>query len=330
MNAINDAHQWSVMLADSAAPTDDMLRDLAAKGYTFDIKWDGVRALAVVDNGRLTLRNRKGEDFTFRYPELVASFAQKFAGESCVLDGEVLIFDPQTGVPRFTLTSRRAFGPGRTADIARMAETLPATYVAFDALAYGAADMRRVQQVQRFDLLDTLLPNAAGPSRIHRSIRDDDGVRLMEAVRKMQGEGLIAKRLSATYRAGRRSDWIKVKPTHTITVVTIPCPKPKTCDCSGKGWRSDYFGALHIAVLDGDKVIDVGKVGSGFAVADLTLLDPFVKQGHELLIDVEYQERQPDSGVLRFPRYKGVRWDVDRSAASVQQFDRETAGTPSG
>lgn len=317
-----DAQKWSVMLANVAPPTDDTLRDLANQGYTFDIKWDGVRALAVIDNGLLTLRNRKGEDFTFRYPELSNHVREHFAGKTCVLDGEVMIFDPQTGVPRFTLTSRRAFGPGRVADINRMAAALPATFVAFDCLAHDGGDMRGVEQEVRLMAMSNVLRGRTGP-RFQESIRNHDGVALMQVVKAQNLEGLIAKRLKSAYRAGRRNDWLKIKPTHTITCITIPCPEPRTCDCSGKGWRADYFGALHIAVIGPDgSLIDVGKVGSGFAVADLTLLEPFVKADQELLIEVEYQERQPDSGVLRFPRYKGVRWDVDRSAASAEQFDR--------
>lgn len=306
-------HDWRVMLADTARADDETLTDLASKGYTFDVKWDGVRGLAIVENGRLTLRNRKGEDFTYRYPEIAEAFAERFAGVDCVLDGEVLIFDPQTGVPRFTLTSRRSFGPGRTHDIARMAKALPATFCAFDALAFQGIDIRDQPQHARLGALGSILLGKQG-SRIHQSITDPDGVALMEAVKKMQGEGLIAKKLTAPYRAGRRSDWVKIKPTHTITCLVTGWEP-------GEGWRSDTFGALTIAVLDGERIVDVGKVGSGFRIADLELLDPFVKNGHGVLVEVEYQERQPDTGVLRFPRFKGVRWDVDREAASITQFD---------
>ena len=315
------------MLADSARTDADTLADLQRRGYTFDIKWDGVRALVIIENGVLTLRNRKGDDFTYRYPELAAAVAQEFAGVNYVLDGEVLIFDPQTGVPRFTLTSRRAFGPGRVADIKRMSEALPATLVVFDLLAKDGTDMRSMGLGGRLNVLDMIQHRLSTP-RLQRSIRGNDPAVMMSLVESQSLEGLIAKRLEAPYRAGRRSDWLKIKPTHTITCITIPCPKPRTCDCSGKGWRQDYFGALHIAVIGADgQPIDVGKVGSGFSVDDLTLLDPFVQKGEELLIEVEYQERQPDSGVLRFPRYKGVRWDVDRTAASVEQFDRTPSAT---
>lgn len=313
------------MLADTAPCEDETLERLARTGYTFDVKWDGVRALAIVEDGVLTLRNRKGEDFTYRYPELAEAFADKFAGRSLVLDGEVLIFDPETGVPKFVLTSRRAFGKGRATDIARMAAALPATFVAFDLLSKDSigGDIRDRSQGSRLDSLSALMATRCGP-RIQQSIRDNDGVRLMQIVRAQSLEGLIAKKLSATYRHGRRSDWLKIKPTHTVTCFVTGWEP-------GEGTRSDTFGALRIAVFaDDGSEVNVGKVGSGFAFKDLDILDPFVKAGHELLIEVEYQERQPDTGVLRFPRFKGVRWDVDRSAASVSQFDPAGQKLPTG
>lgn len=330
---VSGARSWPVMLAESAPATEDAVHALDATGpHVYDTKWDGVRCLAVIEDGEITLHARSGEDITYRFPEVVVAMRAAFAGQSLVLDGEVIIFDPQTNVPMFKWLGHRKVSRARSRDIARWAVSHPATYVAFDVLAAGdpIEDCRALPQRARLELLDALVPSNA---RLTRSLRSDNGCALLQVVQERKLEGIIAKDLKAPYRAGRRSAWKKMKPTHRVSCLVLGVEK-------GEGWRADYFGALRIYVTDDAGLVDLGKVGSGFTVADLTLLDPFVgvirplnprgntpeavlAAGRAFIVDVEYQERQPDSGVLRFPVFKGVRWDLTADATTVNQFDRE-------
>ena len=306
-------------LATAGPATDEQARYLAGNGYVFDMKWDGVRAIAVVQD-TVKLLNRKGEDFAYRYPEvcrgLLALYQQhaKAASDVLVLDGEIVCFDPLTGRPQFGLTGQRSFGPGRLRDIEAAALRTPGTFIAFDVLAWGG-DMRNWTQAARFEMLDSLIPATMGPdARVVRSIRGTDGVLMLNVVREQRLEGLIAKDLRAPYKAGRRSSWIKMKPTRTCTALVVGWEP-------GEGKRADTFGALHLAVLsEAGERVDIGKVGTGFSDAELAAIDPFVRAGQEFLVEVEYLDRQPKTGVLRFPVFLGVRWDIDRDAASVAQL----------
>lgn len=296
------------MLAASGPATEQAATHLQSHGYIFDLKWDGVRCLLVKDAQGVAMLNRKGEDFAYRYPEIVSAAEDQLP--YCVLDGEVVIFD-NAGKPAFGLTGQRALSPKRAKDIARMAQIRPATFVGFDCLAVEK-DIRHLPQNYRLSNLDSVL--SKNTERIVKSIRMSDGAAMLRAVKQMGVEGVIAKNPDAPYRAGRLANtWIKMKPTKTVTALVTGWEP-------GEGWRSDTFGALHLAVLDGSSLVNIGKVGSGFSVADLATLDAFVKGGHELLVEVEYLERQPGTGVLRFPVYRGVRFDLDREAASVTQF----------
>ena len=311
------------MLASPGPATDENARHLASQGYVFDMKWDGVRAIAVVDGDHVRLLNRKGEDFAFRYPEVCGGLVKLHKrtrvsnADSLVLDGEIVIFDPLTGRPQFGLTGQRSFGAGRLRDIEAAAVRTPATFIAFDVLACGPDDLRNLPQETRWTVLDALVPATLGPGddgRVRRSLRGTDGVVMLNIVREQRLEGLIAKRLNAPYRAGRRSDWIKMKPTRSCTAI-VTGYEP------GEGKRADTFGALLISVLsEGGEMVSIGKVGTGFSDAELAAMDPFVKAGQEFMVEVEYLDRQPSTGVLRFPVFLGVRWDLAREDCNTAQL----------
>lgn len=309
------------MLASSGPATDEAARDLAKRGFIFDMKWDGVRAIAVVEDDHVQLLNRKGEDFAYRYPEITGALVRLHKrtrdsnGHRLVLDGEIVIFDPETGKPQFGLTGQRSFGPARWRDIAAAALRMPATFVTFDVLEHGGEDIRSWPLSDRLVALEELLPAAyIGDGRVRQSVRNANGEAMLNIVRSQRLEGVIAKRLGAPYRAGRSSDWVKMKPTRTCTAIVTGWEP-------GEGKRADTFGALHLAVLSeaGEKV-NIGKVGTGFSDVELATMDPFVKAGQEFYVEVEYLDRQPKTGVLRFPVFVGVRWDLARHEVNEQQL----------
>jgi bifunctional non-homologous end joining protein LigD len=286
--------------------------------WAFEIKWDGVRAIAFVQGGRLALRARSGRDVTARYPEL-RPLAEALAGREVVLDGEVVAFDGarpsfQKLQGRMHLTSDHA--------VRRLARDDPVHYIAFDLLYLdGRPLLDRSYEERRAALAELGL---AGPTWQAPAHHVGDGAALLELTRAQRLEGVIAKRLDSRYVPGRRSaDWVKVKNICSTDVVIggwLP----------GDGGRAGRLGSLVIGIPDDDGVLRyAGRVGTGFTQAELVrlggLLEPLASDvspfaGRQppkltrfveprLVARVDYSERT-QAGTLRQPSYKGLRDDV--------------------
>jgi len=286
--------------------------------WAFEIKWDGVRAIAFVQGGRLVLQARSGRDITPRYPEL-RPIAAALAGREVVLDGEVVAFDGtrpsfQKLQGRMHLTSDHA--------IRRLAREDPVQYIAFDLLYLDGRSLLDLRYDERRAALAEL--ELAGPTWQAPAHHVGDGAALLEATRAQQLEGVIAKRLDCPYLPGRRtSGWIKVKNICSTDVVIggwLP----------GEGTRSGRLGALVIGLPDDEGVLRYsGRVGTGFTQAELTrigaLLEPLARPDSpftgrqppkptrfvepRLVARVDYSERT-QAGTLRQPSYKGLRDDI--------------------
>jgi bifunctional non-homologous end joining protein LigD len=286
--------------------------------WAFEIKWDGVRAIAFVQGGSLVLRARSGRDITSRYPEL-RPIAAALAGREVVLDGEVVAFDGarpsfQKLQGRMHLTSDHA--------IRRLAREEPVQYIAFDLLYLDGRSLTELRYDERRAALAEL--ELAGPTWQAPAHHVGDGAALLEATRAQQLEGVIAKRLDGPYLPGRRtSGWVKVKNICSTDVVIggwLP----------GEGGRSGRLGALVIGIPDDDGVLRyAGRVGTGFTQAELVriggLLEPLARTDSpftgrqppkltrfvepQLVARVDYSERT-QAGTLRQPSYKGLRDDV--------------------
>ena len=242
------------------------------EGWTFELKWDGVRALAFVAEGELRLCARKGTDVTVRYPEL-AAIAGAVGEHEAILDGEVVAFD-EHGHPSFGLLQQRMglTDPGRIRH--RAAET-PVTYVAFDLLWLDGRSLCDEPYERRRELLDGL--GFDGPCwQTPRNHRGDGGA-LLGAVRERGLEGVVAKRLGGRYRPGRRSpDWVKVQNRRRQEFV-IGGWMP------GEGVRAQRVGSLLVGYWDTtpeeaaslgrrQRLVYAGGVGTGFTEAALLRL----------------------------------------------------------
>ncbi|HLV58067.1 MAG TPA: non-homologous end-joining DNA ligase [Natronosporangium sp.] len=283
-------------------------------GWAYEFKWDGVRAVAVVREGRLRLYARSGAEITAAYPEL-ADLAG--AVPDAVLDGEIVVLD-RAGVPSFAALAERMHvrEPARAA---RLAASTPVTYVIFDLLALAGEDLTARPYWQRRDALERLV--RPGP-RWLVSPRFDDGQATFAAATEHSLEGVVAKRLDSRYRPGVRSpDWVKVKLEQTGDFVV-------------GGWRPGQrrLGALLVGTpAPGGGLTYRGRVGGGIgAAAERQLLaalaplrtdaSPFVTPlaredardavwvRPELVVEVRYGQWTPD-GRLRFPRFVRLRPD---------------------
>lgn len=305
------------MLATPAAQVGGAARLPDGPEWRFEVKWDGVRILAEHTGDGLRLVGRNGRDATAAYPELAALAAALPPGT--VLDGEVLAL--RDGVPSFVALAERMHvrDPARAAALARR---VPVSYLVFDVPALAGTDLTRRPFAERRAALETLdLPEPARLSPVY-----DDGPLIWAATRAQGLEGVVAKRATSTYQAGRRSaDWVKA--VHHRTRAALVC-----------GWRPESTGSGRLgAVLLGAPDADGGlrflcRAGSGLAgaaardlaavLAPLTAdaspfaerLEPVDARGSvwvrpEVVLDVRYLTRTP-SGRLRQPVIRGRRTDV--------------------
>jgi len=188
------------MLAKPGVPFD-------SQEHLFEVKWDGTRVLAFVEQGGYRLVNRHRVDATDRYPEL--GFLGDLAAGT-VLDGEVVVL--QNGKPTFRLLLSRnqARAPFKIRSLAR---TLPATYVVFDLLYERFESLLALPLGTRRKRLEKLMRRYAHPRLVFSQGVVGPGKAFFAEVCGQGLEGVMAKCLASRYRPGRRTDaWIKIKP----------------------------------------------------------------------------------------------------------------------
>ncbi|SNS20507.1 bifunctional non-homologous end joining protein LigD [Geodermatophilus pulveris] len=286
-------------------------------GYEF--KWDGVRAVAVVAGGGLTLRARSGTDVTDRYPELV-QLPPALAGHEAVVDGEVVALDAR-GRPDFRALQGRMHRTGP--EVARMAAAAPVTYLVFDLLAWDGQDLLARPYAQRRERLEAL--GVAGGRWVPTPWFRGGGAAVLAASRDNGLEGVVAKRLDSPYRPGVRGpDWRKVKNVRTQAVV-VGGWRP------GQGRRAGGVGSLLVGVHDdAGRLVYAGHVGTGFTAAALHELRPLLtgrrtppftdalprgvtRDAHwaepELVGEVAFAGWTAD-GRMRHPSWRGLRDDL--------------------
>ena len=279
--------------------------------WFFDLKWDGIRCVAHIEDGNVTLINRRMVDITYRYPEIVTALSVAYPDGYRVFDGEVVCFT--NGQPDFPATHRRdAQQSASTA--ARLVATMPASFVAFDFVYYSGDDLRQLPFRARHRMLATEAEKvfADYSNTLKLSSGDTDGETLWQFVNDHRLEGLIAKRLTSKYTPGRSHSWIKLKPTKSVSALV-------TGYDYGENALAGKLGALHIALRDSDKLVSIGKVGTGFKLADREMVKDALDKGALLAVEVEYQDVSPN-GQLRFPSYKGIRTDIDLADCTVDQL----------
>jgi bifunctional non-homologous end joining protein LigD len=303
----------------SLTPMNATLADLPGNedDWGFEIKWDGVRALAHCEPGRLHLISRNGRDITGQYPE-ISRMSRQIGARRVILDGELVAFD-DAGRPSFQRLQPRMHVTSET-EIRRRQQQTPVTYVIFDLLyAEGRSLLDEPYDVRRRELAELKLSGASWQvPDYHRG----EGTALREASREQGLEGIIAKRLNSRYRPGRRTrDWLKIKNVRSQEVVIGGW-------LAGKGRREGELGALLVGYHDDGELRYAGKVGTGFDAEALKLLrrrlgalerkgSPFTGRQPEkgavfvrpeLVCEVTFSE-WTRAGTLRHPSYQGLRTD---------------------
>jgi bifunctional non-homologous end joining protein LigD len=300
--------------------------------WAFEVKWDGVRAIARSEPGRLKLISRNENDVTAAYPEL-HGLNRALSSHRAILDGEIIAFD-ETGRPSFEVLQHRMHLRGEAA-VRRRAQASPVTYVLFDLLWLDGHSLLRLPYRERRERLAEL--DLDGDHWRTPDYHAGEGTGLLAATREQRLEGIVAKRLDSRYLPGRRNDsWLKIKHTQTQEAVIGGWAE-------GKGGRAGRIGALHLGIHEGKALRYVGRVGSGFDEPTLTHLQkqldklsrtttPFsgrqpARGAHfvepRLVCEVEFTDWTRD-GVLRHPVWKGLR--EDKPADTVTRELEEESG----
>lgn len=226
--------------------------------WLYEIKFDGVRALAIKAKNKLSLISRTAKDLSGKYPEITQAIFELPFPEG-VMDGEVVAVDAQ-GRSDFQLL--QAY---------HLVEHKPSIfYYAFDLLNLEGRDLCDLPLVRRKEMLQKLIVNAPEQVRFSASIQADSA-RVMREMKARGLEGLIAKQRDSRYEPGRRSGaWVKFKWSLEQEFVIGGYTEPK-------GSRS-YFGAILVGYYEGDELVFASKVGTGFDHTSLkSLYDRFQK-----------------------------------------------------
>src|SRR3954449_3040622 len=211
--------------------------------YGYEVKWDGVRAVAyVTKRGTTHLESRNLNDVTRQYPE-AAAIGEALEGHAAVLDGEVVAFD-EHGRPSFERLQGRMHLTGAAAIGARTRST-PIAYVVFDLLHLDGKSLMRLPYTERRKRLEELDLN--GPSWRTPAYHEGQGEALLDASAQQGLEGIVAKRLDSPYEPGKRNGtWLKIKNTRRQELVIggwVP----------GEGRRQGRIGALLMGYYDRDE-----------------------------------------------------------------------------
>ena len=283
--------------------------------WGWELKWDGVRAVAYVEDGTVRLMSRNDKDMAGSYPELSA--LARMLDRPVILDGEIVTL--HEGRPDFGRLQSRMHVQRPTADLV---ESIPVLYYVFDVLQSGRDSLLDQPYTMRREHLDTLgldrdpvrTPpwwQGGGDDVLTASV--DQGL-----------EGIVGKPLNSRYQPGRRGPWIKIKNVRHQEVVVAGWT-------TGEGRRAGTIGSLILGVYDDEGLRYIGNVGTGFTqpmlhdlAAGLQPLarasSPFdtpvphqtARSAHwvapELVGEVVFAEWTGD-GILRHPSWRGLRPD---------------------
>ena len=233
-----------------------MLATLADKPFShpdwlFETKWDGVRAICFIKNGRARFVSRNQLDMAPQYPEL-ADIAKCVDASEVILDGEIVALD-EGGVSRFQLLQPR-LGRKNAGEIARLATKTRLAYYVFDLLYMDGCDLTGCKLLDRKTNLEEILKSSKNVRYSDHIIRE--GERLYAEIAKVPLEGIIAKLLNSTYAQRRSTAWLKIKAVQEAEVVIGGYTEPRKSRA--------YFGALVVGLYTEGKLHYVAHVGGGF------------------------------------------------------------------
>lgn len=295
-----------------------------SEGWLYEIKWDGYRALAFLNDGDVALTSRNNKSFNEKFYPVVDALAK--LKMQAVLDGEIVVLN-ENGLSDFgALQNWRSEADGEI------------FYYVFDILWFEGRDLKALTLRERRKILESVMPSGNEVIRVSDQF-ETDGDAFYQAAKKMHLEGIIAKRADSTYQPGaRNNDWLKIKVNQRQEAVIG--------GYTNNEGSSKSFSALLVGVWEDDKLRYIGKIGTGFTDKlqreMLAKFKPLIRKKSpfdatpdinkpsrfrpnppkavatwlkpELVCEVSFTEMTSD-GVMRHPSFEGMR--VDKAAKDV-------------
>ncbi len=208
--------------------------------YIYEIKWDGYRAVANINNNKVDLYSRNQKDFGRKFESVIQELEK--VDDTVILDGEIIAYD-ENGQPGFQ-SLQKSMETGARLE-----------YIIFDILHLNGRDLRSERQIERKEVLKSFLekyPFLTGSEYV-----EEKGIKFFNLVKKKNFEGIIAKRKDSVYIEGKRTlSWLKIKHHHSEEAVIVGFTKPR-------GSR-EKFGALVLGVYKNGRLVYAGHTGTGF------------------------------------------------------------------
>lgn len=272
--------------------------------WGYQLKWDGVRILALLDQDAISLFSRKLLNKTALYPEVISSLSE-LKDQRLILDGEVVYFHPELGRPVFQKVLQRE----RSRAISTNAPLF--TYVLFDIILDGERDMRKLPYIERHQRLKQVIANKPG-----LLVADlfNDGESLWKWAENRGWEGIVIKRLSSPYREGKKhQDWYKKKiAVHLKTEATaIIIREGRVASLVLTGDDGSYIGRASLGLNEHTKrqLLDYARLHSGSARWKELHTDLKKEQlawlSRPLTVEVTFLEWSQD-GMMRHPKLLGI------------------------
>lgn len=267
-------------------------RPPAAKGWIHEIKFDGYRIQARVQGGKVTLKTRKGLDWTHKYPAIASSASEL---PDAIIDGEICALD-ENGAPDFAAL-QAALSEGKTDYL---------VYFAFDLLFDGADDLRELPLIDRKERLSAMLSDAGDDPRL-RFVEhfETGGDAVLKSACKLSLEGIVSKQGDAPYQSGRTETWAKSK-----------CRAGHEVVIGAYATTNGAFRSLLVGVNRGNHFVYVGRVGTGYGAKVVDKLLPRLKE--------KETSKSPFTGIGAPKKTSDVHWLKPELVAEIE-FDGWTA-----
>jgi len=295
--------------------------------WLYELKYDGYRILAYIEDNSVRLITRNGYDYTTRFPDVASSLMDWAGGRAIILDGEMAITDA-AGKTDFQALQNFMKNP--------QAKNL--TYIVFDLLALDGADLRERRLIDRKETLEELLKDA--PQNLHysRHVRGT-GKESFRTACEAGMEGIVGKKADSVYSGARNGDWIKLKcdQRQEFVIGGYTLTEKKTSGVS----------SLLLGVYEGEELVYAGRAGTGLSESDMKELagkfaglqrmeSPFQLAPKprskekitwlepELVAEIKFAEWTAEN-LLRQASFKGLRRDKNPRDVKKEKADEDKA-----